>query len=115
MEVIGIPPVKVWTVERRCIDNGWTRGVNWRESGCSRGRGCCWPTRPQPTVESGRGPMGPAEIVASLKELCASKGPRLCTEQIVAWIEAQHGFETDAELILFAKKMKARQYARLLD
>ena len=32
--------------------------------------------------------MGPAEIVASLKELCADKGPRLTTEQIVAWIEA---------------------------
>ena len=31
--------------------------------------------------------MGPAEIVASLKELCAEKGPRLGTEEIVAWIE----------------------------
>jgi len=59
--------------------------------------------------------MGPAEIVASLKELCASKGPRLSTEQIVAWIDAQNGFETDVELIAFAKKMKARQYARMLD
>jgi hypothetical protein len=59
--------------------------------------------------------MGPAEIVASLKELCANKGPRLTTEEIVAWIEKQHGFETDAEMIVFAKKMKARQYARLLD
>ena len=28
--------------------------------------------------------MGPAEIVASLKELCAEKGPRLGTEDIVA-------------------------------
>ena len=34
--------------------------------------------------------MGPAEIVASLKELCAEKGPRLTTEQIVAWID-RHG------------------------
>src|SRR3954453_18714708 len=59
--------------------------------------------------------MGPAEIVASLKELCASKGPRLTTEQIVAWIDAQNGFEGDPELIAFAKKMKARQYARMLD
>src|SRR6185437_3269470 len=45
----------------------------------------------------------------------AAKGPRLSTEQIVAWIEDEHGFETDAELIAFAKKMKARQYARMLD
>ena len=59
--------------------------------------------------------MGPAEIVASLKELCADKGPRLTTEQIVAWIEAQHGFGTQAELVAFAKKMKARQYARMLE
>ena len=31
--------------------------------------------------------MGPAEIVASLKELCAEKGPRIGTEEIVAWME----------------------------
>ena len=59
--------------------------------------------------------MGPAEIVASLKELCQEKGPNLTTEQIVAWIEGLGGFESDAELIAFAKKMKARNYARLLD
>ena len=59
--------------------------------------------------------MGPAEIVASLKELCSTKGPRLSTEQIVSWIDSHHGFETDAELLVFAKKMKARQYARMLD
>ena len=59
--------------------------------------------------------MGPAEIVASLKELCADKGPKLSTEQIVAWIDRQGGFETDAELVAFAKKMKARQYARMLE
>jgi hypothetical protein len=59
--------------------------------------------------------MGPAEIVASLKELCANKGPRLTTEQIVAWIEKHRGFETDAELVAFAKKMKARYYARKLE
>jgi hypothetical protein len=59
--------------------------------------------------------MGPAEIVASLKELCLEKGPRLSTEQIVSWIDRQGGYETDAELISFAKKMKARQYARMLD
>ncbi len=59
--------------------------------------------------------MGPAEIVASLKELCLEKGPRLSTEQIVSWIDRQGGYETDAELIGFAKKMKARQYARMLD
>jgi hypothetical protein len=59
--------------------------------------------------------MGPAEIVASLKELCEEKGPRLSTEQIVAWIDHQGGYESDAELITYAKKMKARQYARMLD
>jgi len=59
--------------------------------------------------------MGPAEIVASLKELCAEKGPRLSTEQIVSWIDRIDGFETDVELIHFAKKMKARQYARMLE
>ena len=59
--------------------------------------------------------MGPAEIVASLKELCEEKGPRLSTEQIVAWIEHQGGYESDAELVAFAKKMKARQYARMLE
>ena len=59
--------------------------------------------------------MGPAEIVASLKELCAEKGPRLTTEQIASWIDRQGGFETDAELIAFAKKMKSRQYARMLE
>ena len=59
--------------------------------------------------------MGPAEIVASLKELCAEKGPRVNTEEIVEWIDRHHGYESDAELIAFAKKMKARQYARMLD
>ena len=59
--------------------------------------------------------MGPAEIVASLRELCAEKGPRLSTEQIVAWIEQIGGYESEAELITYAKKMKARQYARLLE
>ena len=59
--------------------------------------------------------MGPAEIVASLKELCAEKGPRLGTEEIVAWIERIGGYETNAELVAFAKKMKARQYARMLE
>jgi hypothetical protein len=59
--------------------------------------------------------MGPAEIVASLKELCAEKGPRLGTEEIVAWIDRIGGYESKAELIAFAKKMKARQYARMLE
>ncbi|AGA25721.1 hypothetical protein [Singulisphaera acidiphila] len=59
--------------------------------------------------------MGPAEIVASLKELCVEKGPRLTTEQIVDWIDQQAGFESDAELLAFAKKMKARQFARMLE
>jgi hypothetical protein len=36
--------------------------------------------------------MGPAEIVASMKELCAEKGPRLATEEIVAWIEHVGGY-----------------------
>jgi hypothetical protein len=59
--------------------------------------------------------MGPAEIVASLKELCVEQGPRLSTEQIVAWIDRHGGYGTNAELVAFAKKMKARQYARMLD
>ena len=59
--------------------------------------------------------MGPAEIVASLKELCAEKGPRLTTEDIVAWIDRLDGFGSSPELIQYAKKMKARQYARLLE
>ena len=58
--------------------------------------------------------MGPAEIVASLKELCVESGPRLTTEQIVGWIDRQGGYESNVELIAFAKKMKARQYARML-
>src|SRR4051794_6939714 len=59
--------------------------------------------------------MGPAEIVASLRELCAEKGPRLSTEQIVDWIDRIGGYESEAELVAFAKKMKARQYARMLE
>jgi hypothetical protein len=59
--------------------------------------------------------MGPAEIVASLKELCTEKGPRLNTDQIVEWIEGIRGFESHAVLIAFAKKMKARQFARMLE
>jgi hypothetical protein len=59
--------------------------------------------------------MGPAEIVASLKELCIEKGPKLTTEQIVDWIDEQGGYESNAELTAFAKKMKARQYARMLE
>ena len=58
--------------------------------------------------------MGPAEIVASLKELCEEEGPRIGTDRIVRWIERQGGYESDAELIAFAKKMKARLYARQL-
>jgi hypothetical protein len=59
--------------------------------------------------------MGPAEIIASLKELCAEKGPRLGTDEIVSWIERIGGYESNAELIAFAKKMKARQYARMVE
>jgi hypothetical protein len=59
--------------------------------------------------------MGPSEIVASLKELCAEKGPRVSTEEIVAWIDKIGGYESEVELVSFAKKMKARQYARLLE
>jgi hypothetical protein len=59
-------------------------------------------------------PMGSAEIVASLKELCEAKGPRLSTAQIVGWIDRNGGYDSDAELIAFAKKMKARQFARML-
>lgn len=59
-------------------------------------------------------PMGPAEVVASLKELCEEQGPILTTAQIVDWIENHDGFESDDELIAYAKKMKARQLARQL-
>jgi hypothetical protein len=59
--------------------------------------------------------MGPAEIVASLKELCAERGPRLSTEEIVEWIDRLGGFESRPELVEYAKKMKARQYARRLE
>jgi hypothetical protein len=59
--------------------------------------------------------MGPAEIVASLKELVAAKGPRLSTEDIVDWIERVGGYEPNRDLIGYAKKMKARQYARMLE
>lgn len=59
--------------------------------------------------------MGPAEIVASLKELCQEKGPKLTTEDIVSWIEGIGGFDSYSELISYAKKMKARQYARMLE
>jgi hypothetical protein len=59
--------------------------------------------------------MGPAEIVASLKELCEDNPPRLSTDQIVRWIEKHAGFESDRDLVAFAKKMKARNYARMLD
>lgn len=58
--------------------------------------------------------MGPAEVVASLKELCEEQGPTIDTTSIVRWIEGQGGYESDAELIAYAKKMKARQYARML-
>jgi hypothetical protein len=58
--------------------------------------------------------MGPAEIVASLKELCAEEGPRFTTDRIVRWIDRHGGYESNAELIAFAKKMKARLYARQL-
>ena len=58
--------------------------------------------------------MGPAEVVASLKELCESQGPTITTMAIVDWIDEQGGYESDAELIAYAKKMKARQYARML-
>lgn len=72
-------------------------------------------TTPKVGLDRGKTPMGSAEIVASLKELCAEKGPRLTTEQVVAWIERHGGYGTNAELIAFAKKMKARQFARMLE
>ncbi|MFO0959441.1 MAG: hypothetical protein U0800_18740 [Isosphaeraceae bacterium] len=59
-------------------------------------------------------PMSPAEIVVSLKELCAEDGPRISTDRIVRWIDQHHGYESNAELIAYAKRMKARQYARKL-
>lgn len=58
--------------------------------------------------------MGPAEIVASLRELCAEAGPKISTDQIVGWVETHGGYESQRELVAFAKKMKARQYARRL-
>jgi hypothetical protein len=58
--------------------------------------------------------MGPAEIVASLKELCEGEGPRISTERIVRWIEWHGGYESNSALIAYAKKMRARQLARQL-
>ena len=58
--------------------------------------------------------MGPAEIVVSLKELCETEGPRLSTERIVRWIERHGGFESPSALVAYAKKMRARQFARQL-
>ena len=58
--------------------------------------------------------MGPAEIVASLKELCEAEETQLTTGSIVKWIDDHGGYGSDDELIAFAKKMKARQYARKL-
>ncbi|GIW89344.1 MAG: hypothetical protein KatS3mg108_3668 [Isosphaeraceae bacterium] len=58
--------------------------------------------------------MGPAEIVASLKELCEAEGPRLSTERIVRWIEHHGGYESTSALVAYAKKMRARQFARQL-
>jgi hypothetical protein len=58
--------------------------------------------------------MGPAEVVASLKELCEGEGPKISTARIVGWIEANQGYEPDEELVHYAKKMKARQFARQL-
>jgi len=65
--------------------------------------------------EWGKVSMGPAEIVASLKELCSEHGPRLSTEEIVAWIDRIGCFESSPELVQYAKKMKARHYARMLE
>jgi hypothetical protein len=59
--------------------------------------------------------MRPAEIVASLKELVAESGPRLSTEEIVAWVERIRGYDSNAELIAYAKRMRARQFARMLE
>jgi hypothetical protein len=59
--------------------------------------------------------MGPAEIVASLKELCNDHDAPLTTSAIVAWIESIGGYESPAELVAYAKKMKARQYARMVE
>ena len=59
--------------------------------------------------------MGPAEIVASLKELCARRGRDWAPRRSSAWIERIGGFETNAELVAYAKKMKARHYARMLE
>jgi hypothetical protein len=58
--------------------------------------------------------MGPAEIVESLKDLCDEEGPRFSTERIVSWIEWHRGYDSNAELIAYAKRMKARQFARQL-
>ena len=56
--------------------------------------------------------MGSAEIVASLKELVAEKGPRLTTDDIVEWIERVDGYESNRELIGFAKTSASAANAR---
>lgn len=58
--------------------------------------------------------MGPSETVASLKELVETNGPRITTDMIVRWIDDHGGYPDEATLIAFAKKMRARQLARML-
>lgn len=57
---------------------------------------------------------GTAEIVADLKELCEERGPRIRTLDVVRRLERLGAYESTAELVAFAKKMKARNYARML-
>ncbi len=59
--------------------------------------------------------MGPAEIVASLKELCAEKGPRLGTEEIVAWIETDRRLRDQRRAGRLCQEDESRQYARMLE
>ena len=77
-DLTGVPiaRLKFWTLERRSIDNGWTRRVELARIWDYRERGRRRPhARPSTHCRVGEEmPMGPAEIVASLKELCAEKG-----------------------------------------
>src|SRR5690606_24703245 len=98
--------LKIWTLERRCIDTEVHVVYNSFESRGNRRVGprarAGEPRRQRTLLRLGRDRggdlMGPAEIIASLKELCEDEGPRLSTQRIVDWIEWHGGFESDAEL-----------------
>ena len=94
------------------VDSGEPGGLAWDCHGREGGSGRF--SSSESRHRTGRPQMGPAEIVASLKELCEEEGPRISTDRIVRWIDRHGGFESQQELAAYARKMKARQLARQL-